>query len=75
MKAILRCFELSSGLKVNFSKSSIVGVNVSPLFLFLVKRFLHCKIGVLLFKYLGLPVGANPEGLPRGNPLWGSSLG
>lgn len=48
----------------------LVGVNVSPLFLSLAKRFLHCKIGALLFKYFRLQVGANPEGLPCGNPLW-----
>lgn len=28
MKAILRCFKLVSGLKVNLIKSSIIGVNV-----------------------------------------------
>lgn len=29
MKSTLRCFELASGLKVNFFKSSLMGVNVS----------------------------------------------
>lgn len=28
LKSILRCFELVSGLKVNFHKSSIIGINV-----------------------------------------------
>ncbi|KAK2447294.1 hypothetical protein QL285_006665 [Trifolium repens] len=61
MKAILRWFELVSGLKVNFSKSSLIGVNVSSNFLHVAKNFLHCKLGSLPFTYLGLPVGANPR--------------
>lgn len=69
MKVILRSFELASGLKVNFSKSSILGVNVSPLFLSLAEGFLHCKIGAVTFKYLGLPVGANPRRLATWDPL------
>ncbi|GAU32090.1 hypothetical protein TSUD_152950 [Trifolium subterraneum] len=59
MKAILRWFELMSGLKVNLSKSRLFGVNVSSTFLEGAASFLHCKIGSLPFIYLGLPVGAN----------------
>ncbi|GAU41262.1 hypothetical protein TSUD_97980 [Trifolium subterraneum] len=59
MKAILRWFELASGLKINFSKSRLIGVNVDNNFLQGSAFFLHCKIGVLPFIYLGLPVGAN----------------
>jgi len=33
IKTIPRCFELASGLKVNFSKSSVMGVNVGDEFL------------------------------------------
>ncbi|MCI25653.1 RNA-directed DNA polymerase (Reverse transcriptase), partial [Trifolium medium] len=61
LKAILRSFELASGLKVNFAKSCVMGVNVSSDFLDLAERFLHCRIGSLPFMYLGLPVGANPR--------------
>lgn len=32
MKTVLRIFELSSGLRVNFAKSSLMGVNVSEVF-------------------------------------------
>jgi hypothetical protein len=59
LKAILRSFELASGLKVNFYKSSIMGVNVSTEFLGVAERFLHCRIGSIPFIYLGLSVGAN----------------
>ncbi|GAU32684.1 hypothetical protein TSUD_145580 [Trifolium subterraneum] len=61
IKAVLRGFEMASGLKVNFWKSSIMGVNVSHDFLVMASGFLNCRIGNLPFKYLGLPVGANPR--------------
>jgi hypothetical protein len=69
MKAILRCFELISGLKVNFSKSNIFGVNVHNSFLEGAATFLHCKVRSLPFTYLGLPVGANPRRLSTWNPI------
>jgi hypothetical protein len=61
MKAILRWFELISGLKVNFSKSCLVGINVGSDFMDEAANFLHCKIGKISFIYRGLPVGANPR--------------
>ncbi|WJX67429.1 hypothetical protein P8452_51895 [Trifolium repens] len=61
IKAVLRGFELTSGLKVNFWKSCLFGVNVSNEFLTMTSEFLNCRLGVLPFKYLGLPVGANPR--------------
>jgi len=59
LKTIMRCFELSLGLKINLSKSNVFGVNVSSEFLGVAVRFLHCTVGLLPFKYLGLFVGAN----------------
>ncbi|KAK2397838.1 hypothetical protein QL285_059374 [Trifolium repens] len=61
IKAILRGFEMASGLKVNFWKSCLFGVNVSNDFLDMASDFLNCRVGLLPFKYLGLPVGANPR--------------
>jgi hypothetical protein len=52
---------MASGLKVNFWKSSLIGVNVSNEFLDMASNFLHCRIGNTPFKYVGLPVGANPR--------------
>jgi exonuclease III len=63
LKAILRGFEMASGLKVNFWKSCLLGINVSEEFLAMGCSFLNCKRGVVPFKYLGLPVGANPRRL------------
>ncbi|MCI04104.1 LINE-1 reverse transcriptase like, partial [Trifolium medium] len=61
LKAVLRGFEMASGLKVNFWKSCLVGVNVSNDFLHMASEFLNCRLGQTPFKYLGLPVGANPH--------------
>jgi hypothetical protein len=69
IKAVLRGFEMSSGLKVNFWKSCIMGVNVSNDFLELASGFLNCRVGHLPFKYLGLPMGANPKSLSTWRPM------
>ncbi|PNX97438.1 cysteine-rich receptor-like protein kinase [Trifolium pratense] len=61
LKAVLRGFEMTSGLKMNFWKSCVMGVNVSDEFLGMASDFLNCRIGRTPFKYLGLPVGANPH--------------
>jgi hypothetical protein len=61
IKAVLRGFEMVSGLKVNFWKSCIMGVNVSDDFLQTATDFLNCRLGRMPFKYLGLPVGSNPR--------------
>jgi hypothetical protein len=69
LKVILRGFEMASGLKVNFWKSSLIGVNVSNDFLDLASNILHCRIGNIPFKYLGLPVGANSRKFSTWEPL------
>jgi hypothetical protein len=52
---------MASGLKINFWKSCLLGVNVDNEFLLMASDFLHCRIGLLPSTYLGLPVGANPR--------------
>lgn len=69
MKSVLRCFELASGLKVNFQKSSLMEVNVDEEFLTLASMFLNCKSGSLPFKYLRMPVGANPKSVSTWLPV------
>jgi hypothetical protein len=69
VKAILRWFQLMSGLKVNFFKSRLLGVNVDEPFLRVASRFLNCKLGKFPFIYLGLPVGANPRKEATWNPV------
>jgi hypothetical protein len=69
LKVILRGFELVSGLKVNFWKSSLMGINVSQNFIRLAATFLNCRVGVVPFKYLGLPVDANHQRMATWEPL------
>jgi hypothetical protein len=61
LKALLWGFELASGLKVNFWKSCLMGINVSDSFMENACTFLNCMRGAIPFKYLGLPVGASPR--------------
>jgi hypothetical protein len=69
LKAILRGFELASGLKVNFWKSCLMGVNVPSSFMEMACNFLNCKYGEIPFVYLGLPVGENPCRCSTWDPL------
>lgn len=63
MKALLRGLEMVLGLKINFFKSSLIGINVASDFMDLACNFLNCNEGSIPFKYLGLPVGANPRSM------------
>jgi len=66
---VLIGFEMASELKVNFYKSCLMGINVSLEFMTMACDFLNCSEGVLPFKYLGLPVGANPSKLATWEPF------
>jgi hypothetical protein len=59
MRVVLLLFESMSGLKVNFSKSQLVGVNVAGSWLSEASRLLQCKVVSLPFVYLGLLIGGN----------------
>src|SRR4051812_31771019 len=61
LKAILRGFELMAGLKVNFGKSNIYGINLFERRLRLSSNFLSCGIGATPFKFLGVMVGDSPR--------------
>ncbi|PWA91164.1 nucleotide-binding alpha-beta plait domain-containing protein [Artemisia annua] len=54
---ILRCFELSSSLKVNIDKSSVMGVGIPITEVASLASYLGCAHGALPLSYLGLPVG------------------
>jgi len=63
MRADLVLFEDMSGLKVNFHKSSLVGVNINTSWLSEEATVLGFKVGKVSFLYLGLPVGGDPRWL------------
>ncbi|GKU97403.1 hypothetical protein SLEP1_g10552 [Rubroshorea leprosula] len=57
VKCIMRVFELVSGLKINFDKSLLYGLNVEEEWLEKTAWSLNCRRGPLPFKYLGIPIG------------------
>ncbi|GAU23824.1 hypothetical protein TSUD_27340 [Trifolium subterraneum] len=61
IKTVLRGFELVSGLKINFTKSKLCGLNVDDRFLAAGASFLSFRSDAIPFKFLGIPVGANPR--------------
>jgi len=61
IKAILRSFELVSGLRVNFHKSRVGAVGISELDLLVYFKCLNSRKMDLPFKYLGMPIGGNPK--------------
>jgi len=59
LRAALVIFEAMSGLKVNFHKSMLVGVNIATSWLNEAASVLCCKVGKVPFLYLGKPIGGN----------------
>ena len=60
-KRILRCFELMSGLRINYHKSLVCGVGVSEDLLNMAQEKMNCVSRKLPIKYLGPPLGASPR--------------
>ncbi|KAF1889669.1 hypothetical protein Lal_00024997 [Lupinus albus] len=61
VKTIIRCFELMSEMKINYRKSSLIGIRVDDNFVMTTTSFLSYNIGTIHFRYLGIAVGANPR--------------
>ena len=57
MQTVLLLFEEISGLKVNFHKSMLTGVNVTDSWLAEAALVMNCRRGALPFVYSGLPIG------------------
>ncbi|GKU94756.1 hypothetical protein SLEP1_g8202 [Rubroshorea leprosula] len=68
-KCIMRAFELVSGLKINYGKSSFIGINVDKVWEEEMTWLLNCKSGSLPCKYLGIPLGADPRRIVTWKPL------
>ncbi|XP_015953807.1 uncharacterized protein LOC107478175 [Arachis duranensis] len=60
-KRLLRCFELMSGLSINFEKSSIIPINCDRSWVRRMCHLLSCKEAALPVKYLDIFLGANPR--------------
>ncbi|KAJ9564655.1 hypothetical protein OSB04_000621 [Centaurea solstitialis] len=66
---ILKCFELSSGLKINLNKCRVLGVSTSREEIARMARKLRCKEDSFPFHYLGIPVGGNMNLIKNWQPL------
>jgi hypothetical protein len=56
LKALLNTFASSTGLKVNYAKSSMVPINITVERLQHLASTFQCQAGSLPFTYLGLPL-------------------
>ncbi|PNX76937.1 cysteine-rich receptor-like protein kinase, partial [Trifolium pratense] len=69
LRAVLVLFESLSGLKVNFHKSMLVGVNIRDSWLDEASSALCCRVGKTPFLYLGLPIGGDSRRLVFWEPV------
>ncbi|XP_052622513.1 uncharacterized protein LOC128127842 [Lactuca sativa] len=69
LSALLKCFHISSGLKVNFFKSRLFGVGILPSELQSMANILGCATGTFSFNHLGIPVGANMGLIKHWQPI------
>lgn len=69
VKAILLCFELMSGLKINFHKCEVVSIGMDAAESLRVANLLNCKLGKFPFTYLGLPIAAKKCSIADWEPL------
>jgi hypothetical protein len=69
LQTVFALFVAVSGLKVNFHKSMLVGVNVVESWLAEAASVLGCLVGKIPFLYLGLPIGGDPRCLSFWDPV------
>nr|XP_025636528.1 uncharacterized protein LOC112730680 [Arachis hypogaea] len=68
-KRLLRCFEVMSGLSINFEKSSFIPVNCEQRWTRKMCSLLDCKEASLPVRYLGISLGANPRLVKTWKPV------
>jgi hypothetical protein len=69
LKACLNIFADSTGLKVNYSKSSVVPINLDPDRLNHLVATFNCVAGSFSFTYLGLPLSNTKPTIQECLPL------
>ncbi|GKU98541.1 hypothetical protein SLEP1_g11532 [Rubroshorea leprosula] len=69
VKSIMRIFEMVSGLKINFGKSMLMGINVPEEWMTRMSCILNCKQGSLPCKYLGMPIGSKRKCIAMWRPM------
>lgn len=71
LKVLLETFAQATGLRVNYSKSSLLPVNVTHEQMEELAAVFGCAIGTLPFTYLGLPLGITKPTIQDLTPLVG----
>ena len=69
LKSLLNTFASSTGLKVNYKKSHILPINVSPEKMQHLAMTFGCSVGSLPFTYLALPMGTTKPRMEDLTPL------
>lgn len=68
-RRVLKCFELISGLKINYEKSSLFGPKMCDFSVSRWASMLGCGVGRPPFKYLGAVIGYPPSRISFWDPL------
>ncbi|XP_020964247.1 uncharacterized protein LOC107648682 [Arachis ipaensis] len=68
-KWLLRCFEMMSGLSINFKKSSFIPINSDQRWAHKMCQLLGCTEASLPVRYLGISLGANPRLVKTWQPV------
>lgn len=58
-----------SGLRANFAKSNLFGINPPNIFLVAASHFFSCSIGSLPLKFFGILIGAIPRRASTWKPV------
>ncbi|XP_016173374.1 uncharacterized protein LOC107615869 [Arachis ipaensis] len=66
---LLRCFEMMSGLSINFDKSSLIPINCDQQWTYNMCSLLGCKEASLPVRYLGISLGENPRLVRTWKPI------
>ena len=66
---ILDCFDVMSGLRINYEKYALVPINCDEDWVVEIRRIMNCLVVSLPIKYLGIPLGANPNRIETRQPI------
>ena len=69
IRTVLLLLQEVLGLKVNFNKSMLTAVNISPTWLAEAASVLNCRTGTIPFLYLGLRIGGDSRKLNFWKPV------
>ncbi|XP_063941514.1 uncharacterized protein LOC135149664 [Daucus carota subsp. sativus] len=69
VKKVLQCFQVLTGLKINYCKSEIFSASLSGVSLKVCADILGCQIGKWPMTYLGMPVGCSSRKASFWEPL------